>query len=164
MQNIQTGLAEDPALIYENVLDIFNEESFVIPIGQRKSINDCVIKALNSQLNKEESTQVKEVIAAAMGGVGLPEAQMCLDSLIKYLKRSGQTKTNKNVEEPAVRGMAVWSIGRLASVKTIAKASNILMAALNDPYFKVRAAACSAIAQFGVAECSQSTEFEKLTI
>ena len=48
MQNIQTGLAEDPALIYENVLDIFNEESFVIPIGQRKSINDCVIKSLNS--------------------------------------------------------------------------------------------------------------------
>ena len=79
---------------------------------------------------------------------------MCLDSLIKYLKRSGQTKTNKNVEEPAVRGMAVWSIGRLASVKTISKGSHILMAALSDPYFKVRAAACSAIAQFGVAECS----------
>ena len=56
MQNVQTGLAEDPALMYENVLDIFNEESFVLPIGQRKSINDCVIKALNNQLNKEEST------------------------------------------------------------------------------------------------------------
>ena len=54
-----------------------------------------------------------------MGGVGLPEAQVCLDSLIKYLKKSGQTKTNKNVEEPAVRSMAVWSIGRLASIKTI---------------------------------------------
>ena len=74
MQNVQTGLADDPALVYENVLDIFNEESFILPIGQRKSITDSVIKALNTQLNKEESTQVKEVIAAAIGGIGLPEA------------------------------------------------------------------------------------------
>lgn len=50
---------------------------------------DSVLKALSGQLNKEESTQVKEVIAAAMGGIGLPEAQVCLDSLIKYLKKSG---------------------------------------------------------------------------
>ena len=89
MQNVQTGLAEDQALIYDNVLDIFNEESLIQPLGQRRPISDSALKALNSQLNKEESTQVKEVIAAAMGGVGLPEAQMCLDSLIKYLKKSG---------------------------------------------------------------------------
>ena len=44
-----------------------------MPIGQRMSINDGVIKTLNHQLLKEESAQVKEVIAAAMGGVGLPE-------------------------------------------------------------------------------------------
>ena len=60
--------------------------------------------------------------------------------------------------------MAVWSIGRLASVKTINRGSPILMEALGDPYFKVRAAACSAIAQFGVAECSTTAEFEKLTV
>ena len=89
MQNVQTGLAEDQALMYENVLDIFNEESCIPPIGQRRSISEAVLKALSSQLNKEESTQVKEVIAAAMGGIGLPEAQVCLDSLIKYLKKSG---------------------------------------------------------------------------
>jgi len=68
------------------------------------------------------------------------------------------------VEEPAVRGMAVWSIGRLASVATIKKATPVLLAALGDPYFKVRAAACSAIAQFGVAECSSSPEFEHLSV
>jgi len=33
MQNVQTGLAEDQALMYENVLDIFNEESCIPPIG-----------------------------------------------------------------------------------------------------------------------------------
>ena len=56
MSNVKTGLAEDPALIYENVLDIFNEDSFTLPIGARKSISDSIIKTLSSQLIKEEST------------------------------------------------------------------------------------------------------------
>ena len=73
LKNVQVGLTEDPALVYEEDLDIFNDDSFVMPIGQRMSINDGVIKTLNHQLLKEESAQVKEVIAAAMGGVGLPE-------------------------------------------------------------------------------------------
>ena len=59
--------------------------------------------------------------------------------------------------------MAVWSIGRLSSITTIRKGSDILMTALADPYFKVRASACSAIAQFGVSECSHSMEFERMS-
>jgi len=111
-----------------------------------------VIKTLSAQLQKEENTQVKEVISAAIGGIGLPEAQPCLDSLIKNLRKSGPTKISKSVDEPAVRCMAVWAIGRLASTTTIKKASKILIDALGDPFFKVRASACSSIAQFGVAE------------
>ena len=109
-----------------------------------------MIKTLSQHLLKEENTQVKEVIAAAIGGIGLPEAQPCLDSLLKNLRRSGPTKTSKTVDEPAVRCMAVWAIGRLASAVTIKKSSKILIDALGDPFFKVRASACSSIAQFGL--------------
>ena len=60
--------------------------------------------------------------------------------------------------------MAVWAIGRLASVTTIKKAAKVLIDALGDPFFKVRAAACSSIAQFGVAETTALTyEFEHLS-
>lgn len=59
--------------------------------------------------------------------------------------------------------MSVWALGRLASQKTIKRASLILIEALNDPFFKVRAAACSSIAQFGVSECASSFEFERLS-
>jgi len=37
-------------------------------------INDKVVKALCSHLLKEEDCLVKEVVAAAIGGIGLPEA------------------------------------------------------------------------------------------
>ena len=60
--------------------------------------------------------------------------------------------------------MGVWAIGRLSSPLTIRKASKILIEALNDPFFKVRASACSSIAQFGVAESTAQTyEFEHLS-
>ena len=104
------------------------------------------------------------MIAAAIGGIGLPEAQPCLDSLLKNLRRSGPTKTSKTVDEPAVRCMAVWAIGRLASAVTIKKSSKILIDALGDPFFKVRASACSSIAQFGLTpSTSQTYEFEHLS-
>ena len=104
------------------------------------------------------------MIAAAIGGIGVPEAQPCLDALIKNLRKSGPTKISKSVDEPAVRCMAVWAIGRLASTITIKKASKILIDALGDPFFKVRASACSSIAQFGVADTTAQTyEFELLS-
>lgn len=153
MQNVQTGLAEDPALTIENVLDLFNEnQMYGLNEVAKKPINEAVIKTLGQHLLKEENTQVKEVVAAAIGGIGIPEAQPCLDSLIKNLRKSGPTKISKSVDEPAVRCMAVWAIGRLASTTTIKKASKILIEALGDPFFKVRASACSSIAQFGVSE------------
>jgi hypothetical protein len=34
---------------------------------------------------KEEKAAVKEVIAAAVGTIGLPEGDMCVESLIKCL-------------------------------------------------------------------------------
>ena len=45
-----------------------------------------MIKCLAHQLLKEPNNQVKEVIAAAIGGIGLPEALPCIDSLLKSLE------------------------------------------------------------------------------
>ena len=45
--------------------------------------------------------------------------------------------------------MCVWALGRLASPSTGQKARKILVAALKDSYWKVRAAACTAVAQIG---------------
>ena len=33
IQNVQTSLAEDPALTIENVLDLFNEEAYALEQG-----------------------------------------------------------------------------------------------------------------------------------
>lgn len=52
---------------------------------QKLYVSDGIIKTLAVQLLKEQITEVKEVIAAAIGGIGLPEAQPCLESLIRYL-------------------------------------------------------------------------------
>jgi len=95
---------------------------------------------------------VKEVVAAAIGGVGLPEAQPCLDALLKSLKKKGPQKITRQTDEPAVRCMVVWAIGRLASTTTMRKAAKTLIDGLSDQFFKVRASACSSIAQFGIAE------------
>ena len=54
-----------------------------------------MIRTLSTHLLKEENAQVKEVVAAAIGGIGLPEAQPCLDALIKNLRKSGPTKSKK---------------------------------------------------------------------
>ena len=39
----------------------------------------------------------------------------------------------------------------------------MLLTALGDPYFKVRASACTALAQFGISECALSNDFDKLS-
>jgi len=49
-------------------------------------------------------------------------------------------------EDPNVKAMCVWAIGRLASHLTGQKAKKILVNALKDSYWKVRAAACTAVA------------------
>jgi len=84
---------------------------------------------------------VREVIAAAIGTIGLPEAEYCVDQLIKNLSTEN--------EDPNVKAMCVWAIGRLASQTTGSKAKKVLAAALRDSYWKVRAAACTAVAQLG---------------
>ena len=58
MQNVQTGLAEDPALTIENVLDLFSEETMSLRSNpaQKRMINDTVVKTLSTQLLKEENT------------------------------------------------------------------------------------------------------------
>lgn len=87
---------------------------------------------------KEDKAQVREVIAAAIGTIGLPEAESCVDQLIKNLSAPD--------EDPNVKAMCVWSLGRLASPVTGQKAKKVLAAALRDQYWKVRAAACTAVA------------------
>ena len=55
-----------------------------------------------------------------------------------------------NIEEdPNVKAMSVWALGRLASPQTGVKAQKMLIVALKDQYWKVRAAACTAVAQMG---------------
>jgi HEAT repeat protein len=87
---------------------------------------------------KEEKAQVREVIAAAIGTIGLPEGEQCVENLIKCLSNAD--------EDPNVKAMCVWSLGRLATHQTGQKSKKILVAALKDSYWKVRAAACTAVA------------------
>ncbi len=53
---------------------------------------------------------MREVIAAAIGTIGLPEGESCVDALIKSLQTID--------EDPNVKAMCVWSIGRLATHST----------------------------------------------
>jgi hypothetical protein len=65
---------DDPALAYEDVLDIFNEDNQIEQDqNNKKRISESVLKTLSTQLGKDLSSQVREVIAAAIGGIGLPE-------------------------------------------------------------------------------------------
>ncbi len=50
---------------------------------------------------------MKEVIAACIGTIGLPEGGMCVDSIVKLMLNQD--------EDPNVKAMAVWALGRLAS-------------------------------------------------
>ena len=103
-----------------------------------------VIKALSQQLHREEEIGVKETIVSAIGTIGKPDAQIqiALDSLIKVYNKSNSSK------EATLKSMIVWTIGRLASVEVGRKVQKMLLDALEDQYWKVRAAACTAIANF----------------
>lgn len=50
---------------------------------------------------------MREVIAAAIGTIGLPEGENCVDALIRIISIQD--------EDPNVKAMCVWSIGRLAT-------------------------------------------------
>ena len=52
-------------------------------------------------------------------------------------------------EDSNVKAMCVWALGRLPSPVTGQKAKKILAQCLRDSYWKVRAAACTAVAQLG---------------
>jgi hypothetical protein len=52
--------------------------------------------------------------------------------------------------------MSVWALGRIASKITFARANKVLVKALQDPYFKVRANACTAISRLSSAEAGLS--------
>lgn len=58
MQNVQTGLAEDPVLTIENVLDLFSEETMSVRANDttKRLVSDSVIKTLSAHLLKEENT------------------------------------------------------------------------------------------------------------
>lgn len=53
---------------------------------------------------------MREVIAASIGTIGLPEAETSVDQLIKNLSQQD--------EDPNVKAMCVWSLGRLATAGT----------------------------------------------
>ena len=109
------------------------------------SISPEIIKALCQQLVKEEKTKVREVIAGTIGQVGKPEALVnsCVDALVKV------ASTLKKSEDSILKSMIIWSLGRLASHETAMKAKAVLIDGLKSPHFRVRAAACTSIANFG---------------
>ena len=82
-----------------------------------------MIKCLANQLFKEPNTQVKEVIAAAIGGIELPEDLHSIDSLLKSLEPPSKAS---NPVDPQVKCMSVWAIGQLACLETIQKAGGAL--------------------------------------
>jgi HEAT repeat protein len=141
----------------EKMFDTLQQE----PAGERRQISDATIRALCGQLTKEENPQVIEVIIAALGGIGLPEAQPAIEPLVKNFKRQQAKKPAPWEQLPQVKCMAIWSIGRLGSRITISKAQDILLNGLTDSYFKIRAAACQAISQIG-EDCGDYPEFESL--
>ena len=102
------------------------------------------MKCLSHQLLKEPNLQVKETIAGVIGTIGKPDAlnYVVVDSLIKQYYKCLTT------DESALKCMIVWSIGRLSSHETGQKVKKLLIEALQDSYWKVRAAACTAIASF----------------
>ena len=82
-----------------------------------------MIKCLANQLFKEPNNQVKEVIAAAIGGIELPEDLHSIDSLLKSLEPPSKAS---NPVDPQVKCMTVWAIGQLAWLETIQKAGGAL--------------------------------------
>ena len=61
---------------------------------RRQPISEDVIRALGSQLLKEENLKVQEIIVSAIGHIGKPEAhtRFTIDQLIKAFH---QAKTNE---------------------------------------------------------------------
>jgi hypothetical protein len=59
----------------------------------RQQISDQVISGITKQLSIETNNLVKEVLVAAIGGIGLPEALPCLEMLIKTI--TGESSKNK---------------------------------------------------------------------
>lgn len=72
---------------------------------------------------------MKEVLVAAIGGIGLPEALPCLEMLIKTI--TGESSKNKQCD-PQVKCMAVWALGRLACLHTISHSQRIIKQVLSD--------------------------------
>ena len=99
---------------------------------------------MSQQLLREEKIGVRETIVSTLGAIGKPDAQIpvVLETLVKAF---GKSNTNK---EAGLKSMIVWTIGRLASFEVGKKVQKILLEALEDQYWKVRAAACTAIANF----------------
>lgn len=112
---------------------------------RRVAISTEVIKSLCHQLLKEEKTQVREIIASTIGQIGKPEAHvnLVIDSLIKA------SVNLRKSEESTLKSMIIWSIGRLASHETGLKTKRLLIEGLTSPHWRVRAAACTSIANFG---------------
>lgn len=99
-------------------------------------------------MEAESDDQVKEVIVAAIGGIGMPEAAPCIDTLVRLLTVSSDRK-QQTQSNPQVKQMAVWALGRLACLRTIAASGKILKAALTDKFYKVRAAALGTLVSLG---------------
>ena len=129
-----------------DVQDMDDTQRTIQEGGDRKMrISDAVVATLAQQLVKEDKLAVKETIAAALGQIAKPDAlhNMCFDCLIKAFTMA------RSSEEATLKSMIVWTMGRLSTFETGHKFKKCLIAALQDPYWKVRAAACTSIANFG---------------
>jgi hypothetical protein len=93
---------------------------------------------------------------AAIGGIGLPESKPCLDALVKLISEA------KPKCDSQVKCMAVWAVGRLASLEAIQKCRKVIVQCLTDPFYKVRSTACCTLVQFGKCPDCHTPEFQQL--
>lgn len=86
---------------------------------------------------RDPSAEVKKTAVQILAEVSIPEALDSVDCLIRALKDN----------EPQVRAMAAWAIGRLGNDST--RACSELIPLLKDEYLQVRNAACLALSSAG---------------
>ena len=67
---------------------------------------------------KDECKSVRETTAGIIGRIGKPEAMFCLESLLGIVKKEN--------EDPNVKSLAIWAIGRIGP-DACARASKIIV-------------------------------------
>lgn len=112
---------------------------------EKEQVSVEAVKALCYAL-RDEFEGVRETATYALGLIGLPEAADAAPMLARLLFDVS----------PQVRTMTAWAVGRLGSAAW--QAGEPLIALLKDGYWKVRTAACIALAAVGQSVSRKALE------